>query len=99
MGIILAVLQYSGKIPSDNELLKSIEIVGDIRGAKSIYINTEIFMVSVDLLFCLWIRLTISSLSEGRKKNKFSTGASRKFKGELFEWGILQSRLEAMFEK
>ena len=85
MGIILPVLKHFGKITSDNELLKSIEIVGDIRGAKIIYINTEIFIVSVDLLFCLRIRLTMSSLSEGRKKNKFSTGASRKFKGELFE--------------
>ena len=27
MGIILVVLKHSGKIPSDNELLKSIEIV------------------------------------------------------------------------
>ena len=32
IGIILAVLKHSGKIPSDNELLKIIETVGEIRG-------------------------------------------------------------------
>ena len=32
MGIILAVLKHSGKIPSDSELFKSIETVGAIRG-------------------------------------------------------------------
>ena len=32
MGIILAVLRNSEKIPSDSELLKSIEIGGEIRG-------------------------------------------------------------------
>ena len=31
MWLIFAVLKHSGKIPSDNELLKSIETVGDIR--------------------------------------------------------------------
>ena len=49
MGIILAVLKHSGKIPSYNELLKSIETVGEIRDAKTLYINTGIFMRSVDL--------------------------------------------------
>ena len=39
------------------------------------------------------------TLSEGAQKNEFSTGAPRKFKGDIFEWGILQSRLEATFEK
>ena len=58
MGIIFAVLKHSGKIPSDSELLNSIETVGANRGARS-----------VDLLFCLRIRLTISSLSEGWQKN------------------------------
>ena len=41
IGIILAILKHSGKIPSDSELLKSIEIiVGAIRGARVQYINT-----------------------------------------------------------
>ena len=66
IGIILAVLKHSGKIPSDSELLKSNETVGAIiREARILYINTGIFMRSVDLFFCLQIRLTISSLSEG----------------------------------
>ena len=39
-------------------------------------------MRSVDLFFCLRIRLTISSLSEGAQKNEFSTGAPRKFNGD-----------------
>ena len=69
MDIILAVLKHSGKISSDSELLKSIETVGVIRGAKILYINTKIFMRSVDLFFCLRIRLTISSLSEEGMKN------------------------------
>ena len=64
MGIILAVLKHSGKIPSDNELLKSIETVRDIRGAKISHLNTGIFMRSVDLFFCL-TSLICSSLSEG----------------------------------
>ena len=34
---------HSGKVPSDNELLKSIETVGEIIGAKILYINTGIF--------------------------------------------------------
>ena len=46
--IILAILKHSGKIPSDNELLKSIETVGEIGGVKIFYINTGIFMRSVD---------------------------------------------------
>ena len=58
--------------------LKSIEIIGEIRRAKILYINTGI-MRSVDFFFCLQIRLTISSLSEGGQKNEFSTGAARKF--------------------
>ena len=33
MGIILSVIKDSGKIPSYNELLKSIESVGEIRVA------------------------------------------------------------------
>ena len=41
-------------MPSDNELLKSIEIVGKIRGAKILNINTGIFMTSLDLYFCLY---------------------------------------------
>ena len=97
--IILAVLKYSGKIPSDTELLKSIESVWEIIGAKILHINTGIFMRSVDLFFCLRIRLTISSLSEGVQKNKFPAGAPRKFNGDLFEWGIVRSRLEATFEQ
>ena len=64
--IILAVLKHSGKILSDTEILKSIETIGEIIGAKILYINTGIFMRSVDLFFCLRIRLTISSLSEGK---------------------------------
>ena len=47
----------------------------------------------------LWIRLIISSLSAGGHKNEFSTVAPRKFNGDIFEWGILRSRLEATFEK
>ena len=47
MGIILAILKHSGKVPSDNELLKSIETVGGIREAQFLYINTRIFMRSV----------------------------------------------------
>ena len=85
MGIILAVLKHSGKIPLDSELLKSIETVGAIRAARILYINTGIFMRPVDLLFCLRIRLTISSLSEGGLKIEFSTGAPRKYNGEIFE--------------
>ena len=56
-------------------------------------------MRSVDLFFSLLIRLTISSLSEGGRKNEFSAGAPRKYNGEVFEIGISRSRLEAMFEK
>ena len=37
IGIILAVLKHSGKIPSDTELLKSIETVGETIGAKILY--------------------------------------------------------------
>ena len=57
MGLILAVLKHSGKIPSDNQLLKSIETVGAIKEAKILYINTGIFMRSVDfvLLPTNWI--------------------------------------------
>ena len=69
IGIILALSKHSGKIPSDSELLKSIETVGAIRGARIVYINTLIFMRSVDLFFCLRIRLAISSLSEGGAEN------------------------------
>ena len=87
IGIILIVLKHSGNIPSDEQLLKSIETVGAIREAKISYINTEIFMRSVDLFFCLRIRLAISSLSEGGggQKNEFSTGAPRKYNGKIFE--------------
>ena len=46
------------KKPLDNELLKSVETVGEIRGAQILYINTGTFMRSVDLFFCLLIRLT-----------------------------------------
>ena len=53
----------------------------------------------VDLFFCLRIRLTISSLSDGGQKNEFSTGARRKYNGEIIEWEISLSRLEVMFEK
>ena len=38
IGIIFAVLKHSGKIPSDSELLKSIETVLAIRGARILYI-------------------------------------------------------------
>ena len=80
---------HSAKIPSDSELLKNIKTVGAIRGARILYINTGIFMRSVDLPFCLRIRLTISSLWEGGgQKNEFSTGSPRKYNGEVFEWGI-----------
>ena len=77
--IILTILKHSEKILSDNELLNSIETVGEIRGAKIVYINTGIIMRPVDLFFCLRIRLTISSLSEEEQKNEFSTGAPTKF--------------------
>ena len=70
---------------STSELLKSIETVGEIIGVKFLYINTGIFMRSVDLFFCLRIKLTISSLSDGVQKNEFSTGAPRKFNGDMFE--------------
>ena len=80
--IILAVLKHSGKVPSDNELLKSVETVREIIGAKILYINKGIFMRSVDLFFCLRIRLTIFSLGH---KSEFSTGAPRKFNGDIFE--------------
>ena len=76
---------HSGKIPFDTELLKSIETVGEIIGAKILNINTGIFMRLVDLFFCLRIRFTIPSLSEGVQKNEFSTGAPRKFNGDIFE--------------
>ena len=55
--IILAVYKHSGKVPSDNELLKSIETEGKILGAKILYKNSGIFMRSVDSFFCLRIRL------------------------------------------
>ena len=84
MGIISAVLNHSGKIPSDNKLLKSIEIAGEIRGDKILCINSGIFMRSVDLFFCLRIRFISSSLSRGWQKNKFYMCAS-KFNGKLFE--------------
>ena len=84
IGIILAVLKQSGKASSDNELLKSIETVGEIIGARILYVNTGIFMRSVDLFFCQRIMLTISSLSEGGQKNEFSTVAPRKFNGDIF---------------
>ena len=54
-------------------------------GAKILYINTEILMRSVDLFFCLRIKLIIYSLSEGAQKNEFSTGANRKFNVDIFE--------------
>ena len=81
--IILAILKFSGKITCDTELLKSIETVGEIIGAKISYINIRIFMRLVDLFFCLRIRLTISSLSEGVQKNVFPTGYPRKFNGDI----------------
>ena len=71
----MAVLKHLGKIPSGNELLKSIETVLEIRGAEILCTNTGIFMRSVDLFYCPRIRLTISSLSEGGQKNQYSTGA------------------------
>ena len=69
MGLISTVLKHSEKIPSDYELLKSIETVGEIREDRISYINTEIIMRSVDLFFWLRIRLIISSLSERGQKN------------------------------
>ena len=71
IGINLAVLKHSGKIPSDSEILKIIETVGAIREAIILYINTGIFMRSVNLFFCLQIRLTIYSLSQGGRKINF----------------------------
>ena len=75
---------HSRKLLSDNELLKNIKTVGEIRGAEILYINTGMFTRSVDLFFCLWISLRISSLSEEMQKNQFSTGAPRKFNGDIF---------------
>ena len=49
MGIILAVLNHSRKIPSDNELLMSIETVEENREANILFIKRRIFMRSVDL--------------------------------------------------
>ena len=62
--IISPVFSHSGKIPSDKELLKSIETVGENRETIFLYINTGIFTRSVGMFFRLRIRLTISSLSE-----------------------------------
>ena len=62
MGIIFAVLKHSGKIPSENELLKNIETVVEIRSSKILYISKG----TSGLFICLRIGLTISSLSEGR---------------------------------
>ena len=50
-----------------------------------LYINTGIFMRSVDLFFCLRIRLKIPSLSEGGQKNEISMGVPGKFNVEIFE--------------
>ena len=62
---------------NNNELLKSIDSIGEIYNG--------IFMRSVNLFFCIRIRLTISSLSEGGgQKRSFSTGAPGKFNGEIF---------------
>ena len=97
--MIFAVLKHSGETYYYNQLLNSIETVGVIIWDKIVYINTGIFTRSVDLFFCLWIRLTIYSLLEWVQKNEFSTGAPRKFNGDIFEWGILRSRLVAAFEK
>ena len=47
IGIILSVLQHSEKIPSSNELLKSIEIVWEIIRAKILHINTGIVYCSI----------------------------------------------------
>ena len=55
-------------------------------------------MRSVDLFF-LQIGLTISSQSEVEQRNEFSTGAPRKFNGDIFECLILLLRLKATFEK
>ena len=85
--IILAVLKHSGKIPSDSELLKSIETAEAIREAKTFYINTRIFMRSVDLFFCLRIRVSISSLSEGGEGRKMN-----------FPRVLLGNRMEEIFE-
>ena len=82
--IISTVLKHPGTTPSDNKLLKSIETAGEIRGAWILYTNTVIFMRSVDLFFCLRIRLAIYSLSERGRKIIFH-GAPRKFNGEIFE--------------
>ena len=84
IGMILTDLKLSGKIPSDSELINSIETVGPIREAKILYINTGIFIRSVDFFFCLRIRFTISSVSEGGRKMT-SSGAPRKYNGEIFE--------------
>ena len=90
------------KKPLDNELLKSVKAVGEIRGAQILYINTGTSMRSVDLFFCLRIRLTISSLSErgrGCEADKLIFyGAHRKFNEEIFERGILRARLEQCLE-
>ena len=53
MGIILAVLKHSGKNTFRHLVIKEYETVGAVRGARILYINTGIFMMSVDLFFCL----------------------------------------------
>ena len=63
----------------------SFETARGMKGGIILYINTGIFMRSVDLFFCLSIRLTISSLSEEGQKNEFSTGSASKIDGEIFE--------------
>ena len=81
IGVILAVLKHSGKIPSDNELLKSIGTVVKIRGAKIWSLITGILIRSVYFFFCLLIRLTLSLHSEGGR----GAGANRKLKGKILE--------------
>ena len=49
MGIILAAVKHSVKIQSDNELLKSIETVGEIMETKILHINTGMFVRPVNL--------------------------------------------------
>ena len=75
-------LAYAATLGIITGLLKSIETVREIIVAKILYINTGIFIRSVDLFLCLRIRFTISS--GGEQKNEFSTGAPRKFNEDIF---------------
>ena len=56
IGIILAVLKHSGKIPSDHELFNSIETVGEIRGLKfCTYIYRNIHEISGLIIYMIVI--------------------------------------------